>query len=203
MIIEITSAEQAENALRTHAGKTDLLVFDLSPGLLLRDIPCVIRKCNRGDGGEYIGWNIWGKGFDKKSTFCPECGFAMETIAEASVVIQGNVVLQLSWRNKLKELNLEGVECELKELQQTCRSCKWWTKPEDQMGEEYNVLHPIDPDTFEPMVFPFDVRICKCPRILFGEHPVESCGACVIDGSGYMAKLLTAENFSCSLHEQA
>ena len=104
---------------------------------------------------------------------------------------------------RLKELNWEIVECELKELQHTCRSCKWWTEPEDQLGEEHSVLHPFDPDTLEPMVFPFEVRICKCPRILFGEHPVESCGACVIDGSGYMAKLLTAENFSCSLHEPA
>ena len=86
---------------------------------------------------------------------------------------------------------------------QTCRSCKWWSEPEDQLGEEHSVLHPLDPDTFEPMVFPFEVRICKCPRILFGEHPVESGGACVIDGSGYMAKLLTAENFSCSLHKPA
>lgn len=28
--------------------------------------------------GVYIGNNIWGKGFDYKSTYCPMCGYAME-----------------------------------------------------------------------------------------------------------------------------
>lgn len=28
--------------------------------------------------GEYIGANVWGKGFDKKTTYCPTCGHAMD-----------------------------------------------------------------------------------------------------------------------------
>lgn len=97
MIVKITSKEQAEKALREHIGSTGTLVFDLSPELSLTAIPCVIRKCDQHDY-EYVGWNIWSKGFEKPAVYCQKCGYVMTSLAEASVVIQGDKVLQLNWR---------------------------------------------------------------------------------------------------------
>jgi len=109
MIAKITSAEQAEQILREFSGKSGDLIFDLDPRLFWQDIPCVIRRCSRGHDYEYVGWNIWGKGFDKKTVYCPECGWAMTTLAEASIVIQGDKVRQLGWRGN-DEFFAEDIE---------------------------------------------------------------------------------------------
>lgn len=85
-----------------------------------------------------------------------------------------------------------------------CKTCKHWKTPEDcdpnYRGEE--ICKPTDPDTYEPMEkLPFEVRRCASPKLLFAERPVESNGACVVDGSEYWAGLCTGEDFYCSNHE--
>lgn len=67
-----------------------------------------------------------------------------------------------------------------------CKTCKHWT-----------------PDTYEPMVMPFEVRECKHPKLLFCERPVENPGFAVADGSTYFAGLFTAADFGCVMHEKA
>ncbi len=80
-----------------------------------------------------------------------------------------------------------------------CKTCKHWFKEMDGRGSQ--ITDPVDPDTYEPMEMPFEVRRCANERILFYERPLESVGAAVVDGSEYIAALLTAEDFGCVLHE--
>ena len=84
----------------------------------------------------------------------------------------------------------------------TCKTCKWWVKDVIRHRAE-GVMEPIDPDTWEPMKMPFEVRVCTSPRLLFYERPVESNQAAVIDGSEYYAALITAEDFYCVNHESS
>lgn len=99
MIAKITSPDQAEKLLRKLIEQEEqTLVFDLEPSLKLHEIPCTIRRCAQGCDYEYIGWNIWGAGFEKRAVFCQKCGFAMDSLIDVDIVIQGGSVLLLSWR---------------------------------------------------------------------------------------------------------
>lgn len=97
-----------------------------------------------------------------------------------------------------------------------CKTCKWWgVKWEPLVGDREllsssmidpeschrDIIDPLDPDTYGSMDMPFKVKMCGCPKLFFHERPVESTGACVADGSTYMANLLTAEDFGCVNHE--
>lgn len=82
----------------------------------------------------------------------------------------------------------------------TCQTCKHWSVAGPR-GSTDEIINPTDPDTYEPMVTTFEVRICKHPRLLFCERPLESDGFAVADGSRYMANLYTAQDFGCLLHE--
>lgn len=79
-----------------------------------------------------------------------------------------------------------------------CKTCVHWSKKSD--GGWNQILEPTDPDTYEPMVFEFEVRECTNPRLLFCERPLDRDGFAVADGSEYMANLYTAEGFGCVLH---
>jgi hypothetical protein len=81
-------------------------------------------------------------------------------------------------------------------VQATCQTCAHWRDEEDDY-----LLHPLDPDTYERMVFSFDVRRCTHPELLFCERPLDPRGFAVADGSEYMANLYTAESFGCVRHE--
>lgn len=81
----------------------------------------------------------------------------------------------------------------------TCDTCKHWQDYDNGFYDD--ILRPRDPDTYEPMELPFDVRMCTSPKLLFCERPVEENGATVRDGSEYKAELLTAAKFGCVLHE--
>jgi hypothetical protein len=63
------------------------------------------------------------------------------------------------------------------------------------------MCEPLDPDTYEPMKRAFEVRLCKHPAQTFCEVPVERNGFGLFDGSEYMARLATAEEFGCVRHE--
>ncbi len=99
MIVKITSAQQAETILRTAQGFFGALVFDIASELNAADIPLVLRKCESCKEGEYCGPNIWGRNFEKRSTYCPKCGYAMRDKASVSVAIHGSRVVETDYRH--------------------------------------------------------------------------------------------------------
>ena len=85
----------------------------------------------------------------------------------------------------------------------TCKTCQhWMLASEDHDGSyEVQMTAPIDPDTYEPMVMEFEVRICEHPAKTLFERPVERNGFGLSDGSQYWVMLATAEDFGCVRHE--
>ena len=83
----------------------------------------------------------------------------------------------------------------------TCKTCKWWQK--DERSGVMKITDPVDPDTYEPMDMPWEVRFCLCPRVRFFERPVGRNEAAVVDGSEYWARLCTGPEFGCVLHEES
>lgn len=79
---------------------------------------------------------------------------------------------------------------------QTCKTCKYWQIQEKDRWNE--LITPLDPDTYEQMKMPFEVRWCCNPKLGFFERPVEVDAAALVDGSEYHAALLTAEGFGCA-----
>ena len=83
-----------------------------------------------------------------------------------------------------------------------CLGCRWWQADENR----YNcAIDPQEnPATYEPWeseeerrkLFPYEVRYCKHPKVLFYERPAAD-GAAVFDGSEYMAYLATGPEFGC------
>ena len=86
---------------------------------------------------------------------------------------------------------------------ETCKTCKHWLFSGVEYGPERDLCAPVDPDTYEPMAMPFEVRACKHPALTFCERPVEANGFGVADGSEYMAILVTGPDFGCVRHEAA
>lgn len=88
-----------------------------------------------------------------------------------------------------------------------CKTCAHWKAPPIDGPYEYDrhsqICNPTDPDTYEPMAMPFEVRLCRHPALTFCERPVERNGFGVADGSEYMAVFATAEDFGCVRHEPA
>lgn len=82
-------------------------------------------------------------------------------------------------------------------IQRFCKTCKHWRAPDtDERWRVAQLTRPIDPDTMEPMGVPFEVRECAHPAKTFFER-----GFGLLDGSEYMAALVTAEYFGCVRHE--
>lgn len=84
----------------------------------------------------------------------------------------------------------------------TCKTCKWWQHGDNKYYYP-EIISPTDPDTWESMPLTFEVNFCKSPLLGFYERPVVSNGACVVDGSRYMAALITAPDFGCVNWETA
>jgi hypothetical protein len=87
----------------------------------------------------------------------------------------------------------------------TCSTCAHWECPTTETdNRDYyhwkDILRPTDPDTYEPMVTPFEVGRCTHPRLLFCERPLERNGFTVADASEYMACLCTGPDFGCVRH---
>lgn len=107
MIFKIKTPEQAAAILQVAAQTkaTGDIIFDLDDSIDPYTVPLILRECDRGSEqnscspeGVYLGWNIWGKGFEKRSTYCPKCGYAMREKAVVSVAIQGKQVFQTNYR---------------------------------------------------------------------------------------------------------
>ncbi len=82
-----------------------------------------------------------------------------------------------------------------------CKTCVHWRAPDPRDHTERNMCTPRDPDTYEPMVRGFEVRVCKHPAQTFSEAPIERNGFGLADASMYFAVLVTAEEFGCVRHE--
>lgn len=82
-----------------------------------------------------------------------------------------------------------------------CKTCKFWSLPDDKKWRAKDICQPIDPETYELMKTDFQVMVCTCPKIVWFERQLESTGVSLIDGSDYYAEMLTAENFGCVNHE--
>lgn len=84
----------------------------------------------------------------------------------------------------------------------TCKTCRYWTKPEEIRYWEAELCAPVDPDTYEKMERGFECRLCKHPKQTFCESPTEANGFGLADGSNYKACLITGEDFGCVRHEE-
>lgn len=86
----------------------------------------------------------------------------------------------------------------------TCRTCRHWgLTPNGRDRSWDDIVTPIDEDTFEPKVMPFEVRYCTAPKLIRFERPVEPDQASCIDGSRYVANLATGPEYGCVHHEEA
>jgi hypothetical protein len=85
----------------------------------------------------------------------------------------------------------------------TCISCQHW-KPADGYPHyrTAELCNPVDPDTYEPMAMPFEVRPCCHPSLTRFERPVEANGFGVNDGSAYEAHFVTGPEFGCVRWEE-
>lgn len=79
-------------------------------------------------------------------------------------------------------------------MEKICKNCKHWKNEETDYSD---IIQPFDPDTYEDMKMPWEVRYCQSPDILFYERPVKPTQACVVDGSQYHAALITGPEFFC------
>lgn len=96
MLFEITSASQAETILRMFAEvkhRGEFMFMNLSN----ERIPCVLRKCSFCEKpSTYLGNNIWGKGMQMSSTYCQHCGYAMKTLACATILFSKDACVEES-----------------------------------------------------------------------------------------------------------
>ena len=82
-----------------------------------------------------------------------------------------------------------------------CKTCKYWYVTEEYKKYD-QILEPYDSDTYEPMVMPFEVRLCNSPKIAFFERNPDPKGISLCDGSNYMIKLCTGPDFGCVNYEE-
>ena len=83
-----------------------------------------------------------------------------------------------------------------------CSSCVHWQRDENRYNRAIDPEeNPATGDDWvseeeRKMRFPFEVRYCKNPKLLFYQRPAKD-GAAVFDGSDYMAYLATGGDFGC------
>ena len=83
-----------------------------------------------------------------------------------------------------------------------CKNCQYWqtdeTRYNDAIDPDYNpaTLSDWASNEEKQQFFPYEVRYCKHPKVLFYQRP-ESNGAAVFDGSEYSAYLTTGPDYGC------
>lgn len=84
-----------------------------------------------------------------------------------------------------------------------CKTCMHWKYKETSYSSYQNdeICSPVDSDC-TPMIMPFKVNMCSNPKQVLFERPVLINGFALCDGSDYRAKMYTAEEFGCVLHEE-
>lgn len=89
-----------------------------------------------------------------------------------------------------------------------CSGCVFWQHDENRynnaIAPEYNPATGDDWASEEERLtwFPYEVRYCKHPKVLFYQRP-DVDGAAVFDGSDYLAYLATGPDFGCVNGEMA
>jgi hypothetical protein len=78
-----------------------------------------------------------------------------------------------------------------------CKDCKYWGSRERSSDDEDEIVNPIDPDTYERMEMPFEVKICGSLNITLFERNPNSNGVSLRDGSDYDCTMYTGEDFGC------
>ncbi len=83
-----------------------------------------------------------------------------------------------------------------------CNTCGHWKDPSEtaEPWETVRICHPIDNATREPMVMPFEVRVCTHPKLTRFERTPERNGFGVKDASEFSAALTTGPDFGCVRH---
>jgi len=77
----------------------------------------------------------------------------------------------------------------------TCKECRYWAESSDD--DDDRIMHPEDPDTYEPMALPFSVKKCTSENITLFERNPDSAGVSLCDGSDYRAQMYTGPDFGC------
>lgn len=98
MIIFIESKERALSVLESIKGLRNCyggLAFHIGDKLDYKDIPLCIKACEHCEDApvRYVGWNVTGKGFERKSCYCQKCGFALRTLAQADLAVHRGQVI--------------------------------------------------------------------------------------------------------------
>jgi hypothetical protein len=90
-----------------------------------------------------------------------------------------------------------------------CKNCIHWKLPKESeffgaeecamprnpASEDFDWEY-IDDENEQRRLFGHATKFCRSPKVKFYERPDKS-GACVADGSQYMASLITGEDFGC------
>ncbi len=75
-----------------------------------------------------------------------------------------------------------------------CKNCKHW-KPDKEHDYRYaHLLYVLNPETYKKEIEL--ARFCENPKVLFYETPPKD-GVSVVDGSEYLAKMITGEEYGC------
>ena len=98
-----------------------------------------------------------------------------------------------------------GVRIAMDNQSKLCSSCVYWQRDENRYNraidsdENPATLEPWESEDERKAWFPFEVRYCKHPKLLFYQRP-ERNGASVFDGSDYLAYLATGPEYGCVNH---
>lgn len=87
----------------------------------------------------------------------------------------------------------------------TCLTCKHWKRDGETCrsafdGDEDEETVDLDGWNRVGKSYAFEIGICDQPKLLKFIRPESADGLAVLDGSTYMARLLTAQDFGCVNH---
>jgi hypothetical protein len=79
-------------------------------------------------------------------------------------------------------------------MNKNCENCQYWGGPEEDDWSYEDIK--FDRDVNYKNIGEAHVHKCWHPKLVFYERPAKD-GACVVDGSQYVASLLTGPLFGC------
>jgi hypothetical protein len=105
---------------------------------------------------------------------------------------------------KAKDFEGKTKEIKYKYMENKCKNCQHWKLPQEQeyFGAEYLATpedvegYCIKDEDIQRSLYGHATKYCRSPKLKFHQRPSKS-GACVADGSQYLAVLITGEDFGC------
>jgi len=70
-----------------------------------------------------------------------------------------------------------------------CKTCEFWQVTEEEIGYWGGPITVFDPDGFEPVKMPFEVRYCRSAKLQRFERPIERDRASAVDAVDIMQGL--------------